>query len=98
MNKALTEGLKFAAQYAASVSVGAVVGKLIGVKIPANAKPLTKASLAFGTLILSGIASDMAMKYVETQIKEVVDTIVLTKEAIVEQVTAAQETKKEGEG
>lgn len=98
MNKALTEGLKVAIQYAASMSVGAVVGHMIGVKMPVNAKPITKASLAFGTLILSSIASDMAMSYVETQITEVSNTIVLTKEAIEEQIVQAQEEKKEGEG
>lgn len=98
MNQTLLSGLKFAAQYAASISVSAVVGNLIGVKIPANAKPLTKASLALGTLILSGMASDMAMKYVETQIQEVADTIVLTKAAVEEQIQAVQEEKKEGEG
>lgn len=90
--------LTIAAQFAASASVGAVVGNVIGVKTPLNAKPITKASIAFGTFILSSIASDMAMTYVETQIKEITNTLALTKEAVEEQIVRTQEDKKEGEG
>lgn len=94
----LLSALTIAVQFAASASVGVVVGNVIGLKIPANAKPLTKMSIGFGTLILTSIASDMAMTYVETQINEVVKTIVLTKDVIEEAVTAVPEPKKEGEG
>jgi hypothetical protein len=96
--KSLLSGLIVVAQYAASASVSAVIGNVIAVKLPANAKPLTKASIAFGTLIVCGIASDMAMKYVETQITEVADAIVQTKDAVVQQVNASIEASKAGEG
>lgn len=87
----LFSALVIVAKYAASASVGGVVGHMIGIKMPTDAKPLAKASIALGTLILSSIASDMAVTYVETQIKDISDTLVQTKEAI-------SEMKKEGDG
>lgn len=99
---AIISSLVIVGKLAASASVSAVVGNLIAIKTPANVKPLTKISLGLGTFILSAIASDMAMTYVENQATEILEAIVQTKDAIEEQMAAqetpVQEEKKEGEG
>lgn len=81
------------AKYAVSASVGGVVGNLVAVKTPVNAKPLTKISIGIGTFVLSGLLSDMAMTYVETQAVEILEGIVQTREMV-----KAEANKTEGEG
>lgn len=80
------------AKYAASISVGTVVGNLVAVTTPANAKPITKMSIGLGTFILTGVISDMAMTYVEKQIFDIA-TMIVTAKANVE-VLQAPETKE----
>lgn len=70
------------AKYVASASVGAVVGNLIAIKTPSDIKPITKLSIGLGTFILSGVLSDMAMTYVETQITDISNGLVLAKTTI----------------
>ena len=85
--------LSVVAKYAVSASVGGVVGNLVAVKTPPNAKPITKISIGLGTFVLSGLLSDMAMTYVETQATEILREIVRTRELAKEEVN-----KTEGEG
>lgn len=85
--------LNLVAKYAVSASVGSVVGNLVAVKTPANAKPITKISIGIGTFVLSGLLSDMAMTYVETQVTEMLSEIVHTRE-----IVKAEINKTEGEG
>lgn len=80
-------------KYAVSASVGTVVGNLVAVKTPVNAKPITKISIGIGTFVLSGLLSDMAMTYVETQATEMLSEIVRTRE-----IMKAEIDKTEGEG
>lgn len=72
------------AKYAASISVGTVVGNLIAIKTPTDIKPITKLSIGLGTFILTGVLSDMAMTYVETQITDIASGLVLAKTTIEE--------------
>jgi hypothetical protein len=81
------------AKYAVSASVGGVVGNLVAVKTPPNAKPITKISIGIGTFVLSGLLSDMAMTYVETQAVEMLTEIVRTRELV-----KAEMNKTGGEG
>lgn len=85
--------LSVVAKYAVSASVGGVVGNLVSVKTPPNAKPITKISIGLGTFVLSGLLSDMAMSYIETQATEILKEIVQTRELV-----KSEMNKKEGEG
>lgn len=72
-------------KYGASASVGTVVGNLIAIKTPTDIKPITKISIGVGTFILSGVLSDMAMTYVETQMTDIASGLVLAKTSIEEE-------------
>lgn len=85
--------LSVVAKYAVSASVGGVVGNLVAVKTPPNIKPITKISIGLGTFVLSGLLSDMAMTYVENQVREIVSEVVKTRELV-----RVEEDKIEGEG
>lgn len=74
--------LSVIAMYAVSASVGGVVGNLVAVKTPPNAKTITKISIGLGTFVLSGLLSDMAMTYVETQAAGILREIVQAQEIL----------------
>jgi hypothetical protein len=79
------------AKYAVSASVGTVVGNLVAVSTPTGTKPITKISIGIGTFILSGMLSDMAMTYVEAQVKQIAEEIVRTRELIETQINKTGE-------
>lgn len=85
--------LSVVAKYAVSASVGGVVGNLVSVKTPPNVNQITKISIGLGTFVLSGLLSDMAMTYVENQVREIVSEVVKTRELV-----RVEEDKIEGEG
>lgn len=58
-----------------SVGVGAIVGNVVKATTPADVKTLTKLCIAAGSLVLTGVAGDMASKYTEEQIDSVVDGV-----------------------
>ncbi len=58
-----------------SVGVGAIVGNAIKATTPSTLKGIGKISVALGSLVLTGIASDLATKYTDDRINEAVETV-----------------------
>lgn len=60
--------IKGATGIAASLGAGAVVGNAIKATTPEGLKRSSKILVGIGSVVLSGIAGDMAAKYIEQQI------------------------------
>lgn len=84
------EIIKTAVSIGASVGVGAIVGNVVKSTTPSDVKKITKLLIGFGSLVLTGLASDMASKYTEDTIDETVAAVkeaMGTKKVTVEEVS-----------
>ena len=72
------EMVKAILKIAVSIGVGTIVGNAIKTTTPDDIKQLSKIAVSLGSLALTGIASDMAIKYVD---KEVDDMVKAAKDA-----------------
>lgn len=69
------ELLKAGVEIIVSVGVGAIVGNAIKATTPSDTKGIAKLVVALGSLVLTGITSDMAAKYTEKKIDDTVETM-----------------------
>ena len=69
------ELLKQGASLVVSVGVGAIVGNAIKGTTPASVGKVMKICIAAGSMVLTGIAADMAGKYTEAKIDEGVEMV-----------------------
>lgn len=55
-----------------SVGVGAIISNVIKTSTPIRVKPIMKACMYIGGVMLSGLVGDQAVKYAEQKVDEIV--------------------------
>lgn len=73
--KKYIEPLKTGVSVVVSFGVGTIIGNLVKSTTPVDIGKVMKGCIAFSSWVLSGIGADMASKYTEDKIDEIVETM-----------------------
>lgn len=92
------EAFKAILKIAVSAGVGVIVGNAIKATTPDDMKRLTKLGVSIGSLVLTGIASDMASKYVDEQVDDMVASVKEVTEGATDSDCAAESNEGSGGG